>query len=195
MSRRSKKKYLNKRSVLLLNQHNLPLNIISMDRALHMWINGKTDVVETQKEKYFYVWGDRFELPSVIRMRYFVNITKKRQLKDYYNRLNVWRRDSGFCQYCGKPVNTQNFTVDHVIPRKRNGKTCWSNIVTACFKCNNHKDCRTPEEAGLKLLNRPKVPIIEETIEQCIIDRFKRLRHIPHSDWEKYLFNERIKSE
>lgn len=191
MTKKSKKLKIKKNAVLLLNQHNLPLNVMPLDRALHMWVKGKTDIVEAYEDRFFYVWGDKFAVPTVMRMRYFVNITKKRQLKDFYNRLNVWRRDKGKCQYCGKEVNTQNFTVDHVLPRKKGGKTNWKNIVTCCFKCNNYKDCRTPEEAGMKLLSIPDAPNIEETIEQSILDRFTRICGNVHSDWDKYLIKKK----
>ena len=158
-----------------------------LDRALHKWVGGKTDIVESIKDRHFYVWGDKYNVPTVMRMRYFVKLHKKRNLKDFYNRLNVWRRDEGRCMYCGKKVNTQNFTVDHVIPRKQGGKTSWTNIVTACNKCNNIKDCRTPEQAGMKLLKKPIAPKIEETIESTILDRFKRMTYIPYPEWDKYI--------
>lgn len=187
MSQKTKKRKMRNNPVLLLNQHNLPLNTMPQDRALHMWTKGKADFVETHDDKFFHVWGDTFNLPTVMRMRYFVNITKQRQLKDFYNRLNVWRRDKGTCQYCGKKVKSQNFTVDHVIPRKQHGKTCWTNIVTCCHKCNNFKDCRTPKEAGMKLLKKPVAPDSIETVEMAILERFKRYDRVPHKSWEKYI--------
>jgi hypothetical protein len=30
-------------------------------------------------------------------------------------------------------------TRDHIVPETRNGKTSWTNVVTACRKCNNIK--------------------------------------------------------
>jgi len=36
--------------------------------------------------------------------------------------------------------------------------TVWENCVTACRVCNQHKDDRTPDEAGMKLLAVPYIP-------------------------------------
>jgi 5-methylcytosine-specific restriction endonuclease McrA len=48
--------------------------------------------------------------------------------------------------------------VDHVIPKDRGGTDSWENLVCACVRCNSRKGNRTPEEAGMRLLRRPKKP-------------------------------------
>ena len=70
----------------------------------------------------------------------------------------LFRRDQHICAYCGKEFRVDKLTRDHIIPRSRNGKDTWSNVVTACGGCNRHKDARTPEEADMKLLYVPYVP-------------------------------------
>jgi 5-methylcytosine-specific restriction endonuclease McrA len=35
---------------------------------------------------------------------------------------------------------------------------CWDNCVTACVACNTRKGNRTPAEAGMALLTRPRAP-------------------------------------
>jgi 5-methylcytosine-specific restriction endonuclease McrA len=62
------------------------------------------------------------------------------------------------CQYCGNRFPDDDLTFDHVVPECRGGKTWWTNIVTACGSCNSRKDDRTPEEAGMPLLRKPKKP-------------------------------------
>jgi 5-methylcytosine-specific restriction endonuclease McrA len=62
------------------------------------------------------------------------------------------------CQYCGEHFGDDELTYDHVVPQSRGGRTCWTNIVTACCACNNRKDNRTPDEAEMNLLSRPKQP-------------------------------------
>jgi len=64
------------------------------------------------------------------------------------------RRDGRKCAYCRKSAKT----VDHVVPKSQGGKTTWKNTVSACFPCNNKKDNRTPEQAGMKLLWEPYEP-------------------------------------
>ena len=62
------------------------------------------------------------------------------------------------CQYCGERKPLRQLNYDHVIPRVRGGTTCWENIVTSCYACNDRKGSRTPEEAGMKLLRKPFKP-------------------------------------
>jgi 5-methylcytosine-specific restriction endonuclease McrA len=75
-----------------------------------------------------------------------------------FNRRNIWLRDKGRCLYCGNKVSQSNFTFDHVIPRSKGGLTHWDNIVVSCHPCNQKKDSRTPEQAGMKLLVKPARP-------------------------------------
>ena len=45
-------------------------------------------------------------------------------------------------------------TLDHLIPRSKGGKSSWTNLVTACKKCNSKKGDFRPEKVGMKL-NKP----------------------------------------
>lgn len=64
-------------------------------------------------------------------------------------------RDKNRCRYCGCLVNwrdrrgPQGGQYDHVIPR---GENTAGNIVVACRGCNGAKKNRTPEQAGMALL-------------------------------------------
>jgi 5-methylcytosine-specific restriction endonuclease McrA len=49
-------------------------------------------------------------------------------------------------------------TRDHIIPRCQGGSDSWTNVVTACRSCNQKKDGRTPEEAGITLIAVPYIP-------------------------------------
>jgi 5-methylcytosine-specific restriction endonuclease McrA len=71
-------------------------------------------------------------------------------------RRNVYLRDAYRCQYCGREFDESELTLDHVVPRERNGKTNWENIVTACVRCNARKANRLPHQAGM-VLRRPPV--------------------------------------
>ena len=68
----------------------------------------------------------------------------------------VFRRDNYTCMYCGR--KTQDPTIDHVIPRHLGGTHTWNNLVTACVTCNQRKGGKTPEQAYLRLLRKPKAP-------------------------------------
>ena len=77
---------------------------------------------------------------------------------------SLFRRDGHLCMYCGRDFGDSrrsqdhHLTRDHVIPTSKGGKDTWTNVVTACKRCNNHKDARTPEQAGMKLLAVPYTP-------------------------------------
>lgn len=49
-------------------------------------------------------------------------------------------------------------TADHVVPKSMGGKDTWENMVCACLECNNRKGDRLPEQAGMKLIRKPRRP-------------------------------------
>lgn len=71
----------------------------------------------------------------------------------------LFRRDDHVCLYCGEQFHYTFLTRDHVIPISRGGADNWENVVTACFRCNNHKGSKTLAEWGLhQLIAVPFVP-------------------------------------
>ncbi len=57
-------------------------------------------------------------------------------------------------RYCG---SGQDLTVDHVKPVSKGGLWEWSNLVTACNKCNGKKGSKTLKQLGWKLKKIPSV--------------------------------------
>lgn len=92
-----------------------------------------------------------FPFPSVIKLLTYIRIPFNNV---ELTRKNIIKRDSNKCQYCGKKAVAM--TVDHIIPKSRGGTESWENLTTACVQCNNIKGNRTPEEAGMKLLSKPR---------------------------------------
>lgn len=74
----------------------------------------------------------------------------------------LFQRDKNLCLYCGDIYPLSQLTRDHVIPASRGGASVWENCVTACKRCNQVKDDRTPEEANMKLLAVPYTPNLAE---------------------------------
>ena len=74
----------------------------------------------------------------------------------------LFQRDRNLCLYCGDLFPVSMLTRDHVVPASRGGHNVWENCVTACRDCNQQKDDRTPEEAGMKLLAVPYTPNLAE---------------------------------
>lgn len=70
----------------------------------------------------------------------------------------LFRRDAHLCMYCGGNFHSCKLTRDHVYPLSRGGKNIWSNVVTACRRCNTKKGNRRPEEANMPLLAVPYHP-------------------------------------
>jgi 5-methylcytosine-specific restriction endonuclease McrA len=83
----------------------------------------------------------------------------KRSFADVpFSRANVYARDEHTCQYCGDRFSPSQLTFDHVVPVARGGRKEWDNIVTCCIPCNRRKGDLLPEEAGLRLIRRPRRP-------------------------------------
>ena len=74
------------------------------------------------------------------------------------NNRELFRRDRHTCLYCLNEFPDKNLTRDHVIPSSRGGKDAWTNLVTACRRCNQRKAANTPEEAGMTLHAVPYTP-------------------------------------
>ena len=70
--------------------------------------------------------------------------------------------------------------MDHVLPKIYGGNDSWENLVCACTKCNSIKGDKTPEQAGLKLLRKPRKPNHITFIQQFI--------GISDQRWRRYLF-------
>ncbi len=75
-----------------------------------------------------------------------------------FTRSAIFERDNYCCQYCSEELTNSQLTVDHIVPRCRNGKNSWTNCVTCCKHCNNWKGDRTPEEADMQLIKQPTRP-------------------------------------
>ena len=72
----------------------------------------------------------------------------------------------------------KNLTIDHIIPRSRGGKNTWKNLVTCCSRCNVTKGNKTPNEWGVKLINRPHEPSVFSSLlyeeAEVIWDDFRK---------------------
>lgn len=72
---------------------------------------------------------------------------------------NVRKRDGNRCQYTNRLLGPGEGNLDHVIPESRAGSKSWENLVYCDRKINEMKANKTPEEAGLTLVRRPKAPL------------------------------------
>jgi len=161
--------------VLVLNQNYEPLSVCTVKRAVVLTFLGKADIVESCDGKKIRSPSTVFPLPSVVRLGFYVRVPGKRIM---LSRKNILKRDGHRCQYCGT-INGP-LTVDHVLPKIYGGNDSWENLVCACTKCNSIKGDKTPEQAGLKLLRKPRKPNHITFIQQFI--------GISDQRWRRYLF-------
>lgn len=138
--------------VLILNADFTPMMICSIERAIVLIFLGKSELVHGEKDKFLRTVDKAFPMPLVIRLIKYIHIPYKTVS---LTRLNVFKRDSFTCQYCERK---DHLTLDHVVPKSKDGRTTWNNLVTACSRCNSQKGDRTPTEANMRLNNMPFRP-------------------------------------
>ena len=163
--------------VLVLNASYEPINVCAARRALVLVFKGIAAAEEVTGSS---VHSARRSLrvPSVIRLLEYRRIPCQTRA---LSRKNILMRDRYTCQYCLKVLAAGELTLDHVIPRSRAGDSGWENLVACCHHCNNRKGCRTPEEAGMKLLRQPR-PFSLHTSRHIM-----RLLGKSDEQWRKYL--------
>jgi len=73
-------------------------------------------------------------------------------------RRTVVERARGCCEYCRSQARfaTQSFSVEHIIPRSRGGKTSLDNLALACEGCNSHKHAKVE---GYDVVTGKTVPL------------------------------------
>jgi 5-methylcytosine-specific restriction endonuclease McrA len=108
---------------------------------------------------------------------------------DYVPPLNnqtLFRRDGYLCMYCAQRFGVRDLSRDHVRPFSQGGRDVWTNVVTACRRCNNAKASRTPEQAKMQLIAVPFTPTYAEYIflkgRRVLADQMEYLlAHFPRS--------------
>lgn len=135
-------------------------------------------------------WQTAMHMPAVIRCLEFVKPPKDMPVFEPFTRHNVWIRDKGTCQYCGKKLSLREMTYDHVIPQSDGGPTNWRNIVCSCQKCNNDKRNRTPEQAGMSLIRRPFAPVMAENYTAGVTKKMRSMtkRLMSIKEWQSYIY-------
>ncbi len=189
-------------NVLVLNRHYMAIRIVGVRRAFSLLFRDLAEVVSLEEGRYsnynFDNWCEISQLrrtfepdghdwvstinfhiaaPRIIRLLFYDRLPRN-EVK--FNRRNIFARDKNICQYCGKRFPTSELSLDHVIPRSTGGKAHWENIVCACTSCNVKKGCRTPRQAGLKLIKKPTRPKHNPLIHF-------HLGHQRYKSWKQFL--------
>jgi 5-methylcytosine-specific restriction endonuclease McrA len=140
---------------LVLTPRMTPHEAVSLERAICLAYLRKVDVLEVY-EAVVHSPSLEMQVPAVVRLTSKAMPHEMRDVK--FSRPRVYQRDGHRCQYCGVKKRASELNYDHVIPRSKGGPTNWTNIVTSCLVCNGRKGGRTPKEAGMRLLRKPRAP-------------------------------------
>jgi len=157
--------------VLVLNRSYLPVHVTSVKRAFCLLYQGVARAVDEQYRTFdFDSWRDLgvemhqervglvggvIRVPRVLLLIAYERIPRRHVR---FSRFNIFARDNNTCQYCGHRFPRTELNLDHVIPRSRGGLSIWENIVCSCHVCNRRKGGRTPDEASMRLVRRPRRP-------------------------------------
>ena len=147
--------------ILRLNKAGTPIDWITREQAATLVV--KEQVVWALGENAFQIHGgynrcgqqSMLSLPSILASDGSVKLNGF--VPPLYNSY-LFRRDQFLCMYCGGQFKVEYLSRDHIIPVSRAGTDSWTNVVTACKRCNHRKANQTPEEAGMELLAIPFVP-------------------------------------
>ena len=147
--------------ILRLNKAGTPIDWITREEAATLVV--KEQVVWALGEDAFEIRGgiNRLGQRSVLKLPSILASDGSVKLSDFVPPLvnaYLFRRDQYLCMYCGGEFRADYLSRDHILPVSRNGTDSWTNVVTACKRCNHRKANRTPEEAGMELLAVPFVP-------------------------------------
>jgi 5-methylcytosine-specific restriction endonuclease McrA len=177
--------------VLVLNRYFVPVTITSVKRAFVLMYSGVAKAVGSGYETFdFESWSQISAMngsldvirtvntviltPRVIVLVRYEGVIRK---EAKFNRINIFRRDGGACQYCTKKFSRSELTIDHVVPRSQGGRSVWDNVVCCCVDCNRKKGGKTPEQARMRLKRSKTSGPIFQYIYKAIM----------YKEWEPFL--------
>lgn len=194
-------------NVLVLNKHYAALRVVNVKRAFSLLWRELAEVVSVEDNQFlsydFESWREvselkrvfepdkhdwirtvRFEIavPKIVRLLLYDRLPKQ-DVK--FNRRNIFARDQNRCQYCGVRFSTNELSIDHVVPRSREGATVWENVVCACLRCNVRKGGRTPKEANMRLITPPIKPRRNPAVSLGLPPKYTSWSHfLDHAYWD-----------
>ncbi len=81
------------------------------------------------------------------------------------NKQFIFERANGYCEYCKCPANftTELFSIEHIVPRAKEGLNDLDNLALACIGCNIFKSAKIefidPVSQQVSLLFNPRTMI------------------------------------
>lgn len=139
----------NYRTLILGNDYNI-VAIRCWKRAFSLVYQGKANQINFYKEKVRDGRGNYYTIPAVIVLKKYVKNNQLRRMK--FSKRAVYKRDRYICGYCKRKFTSDLLTIDHVIPCSRyvgDDVHSFTNVVTACKKCNAKKGNLKCEECQM----------------------------------------------
>jgi 5-methylcytosine-specific restriction endonuclease McrA len=173
---------------LVLDSNWQPKSFCSWQNAVKLIWEGRAQVIkEDEAGRVLRSPSFTMGMPRVIVVKNSW-IRRKRQAVPF-SRRNIAIRDHSECQYCGRVLETAEYTLDHVVPRSQGGVSSWTNLVLACIRCNKRKSGETLAQSGMRLLHEPVAPKVDDP-------RFNFKLHIRNlrpewKDWQNWLYAEK----
>lgn len=184
---------LNK-TIMVLNKSWMTIRMVPAYRAITLVFAGKASAIDVNDWSVYNweEWTKRdlsenpygiistsscvIETPEIIVLSVYDKVFKK---DVRLTKRNIYIRDGYRCQYTGKKVKESDSDIDHVNPRSKGGVNSWGNMVVCTKEINRIKANRTPEQAGLKLIRKPKKP----SNDRMLIDPRIKIRE----SWSKFI--------
>lgn len=153
--------------IILLNADYSFLNVVSWKKAFALIAKNKVEVVKYSEKVIRSAAGAVMQIPVVMRLIKLIRTIYKARVP--FSKRNVMVRDGMKCVYCG--VTGVRFTIDHVVPKAKGGKSTFENCVTACKPCNHRKGHRSCREVRMF----PKTNLVAPTISEFLRMKLKNL--------------------
>lgn len=140
----------------MLNLDGQPLSIVNIKRAIVLDMNNSNTTVLRYYDRTISSVNGKIKIPAVMIYSKYIKINRRKTPSKRAIRV----RDKNKCLYCGIDLHSEIFTIDHVVPvsrfKQKSSANTWENQVSCCRKCNYKKGNRTPEEANMKMISKPK---------------------------------------
>lgn len=156
-----------------------PLSLWSWQESIKAVFLERVNIVSEYEEEV-HSPSMAMRLPSVVSLKEYVHFDRR----PAFTRFNVFLRDRFLCQYCGGGFRSEDLTFDHIVPRSRGGRTLWTNVVTACQRCNLRKSNQQPHECGMATLK----PAMQPTTFQLQENGRAFPPNFLHESWGDFLY-------
>jgi len=150
--------------ILKLDLYGRPIEWVGWQAASALYCKDK--IAWEMGDSHYEIYGGKnklsgkrsmIELNTIIAVRDHHVQTLEKLVPPLCNK-TLFARDQNICLYCGKNFSLRELTRDHVLPTAQDGLNIWTNVVTACKRCNHKKANKTPEQAYMPLLSIPYAP-------------------------------------